>query len=434
MWRFLLVLSSAVCINCKIVPITNHVPMQPEQVHIAYGDSVYEIVATWSTVGDTKESIVEYGTGFQSLNYTAAGSSRLFTDGGRKGRSQYVHSVTLKNLRPSTVYVYHVGSRFGWSNEFLFRTPPVVERWQPSLAIFGDMGLENAQSLARLEEDTHRGMYDAILHVGDFAYDMNSHNGVVGDKFMKLIEPIAAYVPYMTCVGNHEERYNFSHYKMRFNMPGDTENLMFSFNMGPLHIISISTEVYYFLNYGIKSLVFQYEWLENDLREATDPKNRRERPWIIVMGHRPMYCSNTDPADCAHNSTFTRVGIPFFHMFGLEKLFYDNKVDVLIWAHQHSYERLWPIYDFKIFNGTYEQPYLNPLAPVHIITGSAGCKENHSHFDNDKPYWSAFRSTDYGYTRMKAYNKTHLYFEQVSDDQGGAVIDSFWIIQNKRSF
>ena len=28
--------------------------------------------------------------------------------------------------------------------------------------------------------------------------------GEVGDSFMRLIEPMAANVPYMTCVGNHE--------------------------------------------------------------------------------------------------------------------------------------------------------------------------------------------------------------------------------------
>jgi hypothetical protein len=30
-------------------------------------------------------------------------------------------------------------------------------------------------------------------------------NGLVGDEFMNQIQPIAAYVPYMTCPGNHEE-------------------------------------------------------------------------------------------------------------------------------------------------------------------------------------------------------------------------------------
>lgn len=57
-------------------------------------------------------------------------------------------------------------------------------------------------------------------------------------------------------------------------MPGNTDSLMYSFNMGPVHFIGISTELYYFMNYGLKPLVFQYEWLEKDLMEATRPENR----------------------------------------------------------------------------------------------------------------------------------------------------------------
>lgn len=57
-------------------------------------------------------------------------------------------------------------------------------------------------------------------------------------------------------------------------MPGNTDSLMYSFNMGPVHFIGISTELYYFMNYGLKPLVFQYEWLEKDLIEATKPENR----------------------------------------------------------------------------------------------------------------------------------------------------------------
>lgn len=86
-------------------------------------------------------------------------------------------------------------------------TPPIDElNWQPHLAIFGDMGNENAQSLGPLQQETQNNVYDAIIHVGDFAYDMDSENAAVGDQYMRQIEPIAAYVPYMVCVGNHEER------------------------------------------------------------------------------------------------------------------------------------------------------------------------------------------------------------------------------------
>lgn len=46
-------------------------------------------------------------------------------------------------------------------------------------------------------------------------------------------------------------------------------------------------------------------------------------------------------------------------------------VDLVIWAHEHSYERLWPLYNYEVRNGSYEDPYRNPGAPVHIISGSA---------------------------------------------------------------
>ncbi|XP_054727487.1 acid phosphatase type 7 isoform X3 [Anastrepha obliqua] len=403
--------------------------LQPEQVHLAFGEQPNEVVVTWSTRDDAIESIVEYG--FDGLTQHANGTSLKFVDGGDKQKSQYIHRVKLLNLLPNRTYAYHCGGKLGWSPRFEFRTVPTGDDWSPTVALYGDMGNENAQSLARLQQDTQSGMYDAIIHVGDFAYDMNTDDARVGDEFMRQVETIAAYVPYMVVPGNHEEKYNFSNYRARFSMPSGTENLFYSFDLGPVHFIGISTEMYYFLNYGLKMLVFQYEWLVRDLEAANQPENRARRPWIIVYGHRPMYCSNGNGDDCTHSETLTRVGWPFLHMFGLEELFYQHGVDVEIWAHEHSYERLWPIYNYTVYNGSLAEPYRNPGAPVHLITGSAGCKEGREPFERDTPGWSAFHSQDYGYTRMKAYNHTHIYFEQVSDDKNGEIIDSFWIIKDK---
>uniref|UniRef100_A0A336LMV7 Purple acid phosphatase n=1 Tax=Culicoides sonorensis TaxID=179676 RepID=A0A336LMV7_CULSO len=403
---------------------------QPEQVHLSFGEKANEIVVTWSTFDDTHESKVVFGLHGDKEKQTVTGSSSLFVDGGEAKHSQYIHRVTLSNLKPETRYTYVCGSDLGWSPIFSFKTPRLDTKWSPSVAIFGDMGNENAQSLAYLQRESEQDMYDAIIHVGDFAYDMDSENAAIGDEFMNQIQEIAAYVPYMVCAGNHEEKYNFSNYRSRFSMPDGTENMWFSFDLGPVHFISISTEVYYFLNYGLKGLVKQYNWLENDLKEATKPENRALRPWIIIFGHRPMYCSNGNSADCSNHETYTRVGLPVLN-FGLEDMFYEHGVDVLIWAHEHSYERLFPLYDYQVKNGSLEAPYTNPKAPVHIITGSAGCDEGRTPFLWDQPYWSAFRSVDYGYTRLKAHNETHLYFEQVSVDKKGEVIDSFWIIKDR---
>ena len=103
---------------------------------------------------------------------------------------------------------YRVGCNITLSDLYLFRSFPIyspsLDNWSPHIAIYGDMGNSNAQSLPRLQRETQEGMYDMILHVGDFAYNMDSENARVGDEFMRQIESIAAYTPYMTCPGNHE--------------------------------------------------------------------------------------------------------------------------------------------------------------------------------------------------------------------------------------
>ena len=102
-----------------------------------------------------------------------------------------------------------------------------------------------------------------------------------------------------------------------------------------------------------------------------------------------------------------------------------------VWAHEHSYERLLPTYSRSVVpSPDPELPYSQPRATVHITTGSAGCREKHDDFSKDHPEWSAFRSTDYGYSRLYFANSSHLRLEQVSAEQEGAVIDQVWIVQD----
>lgn len=46
-----------------------------------------------------------------------------------------------------------------------------------------------------------------------------------------------------------------------------------------------------------------------------------------------------------------------------------------------------------------------------------GCKYCHDKFQRDYGPWTAFRTLDYGYTRVQVFNSSHLYLEQVSIDQ-----------------
>ena len=66
-----------------------------------------------------------------------------------------------------------MGSLFGWSGKYSFRTIPNEDR--DTFAVYGDLGVVNAQSLARLQREAQMDYYDAILHVGDFAYGTYGH-------------------------------------------------------------------------------------------------------------------------------------------------------------------------------------------------------------------------------------------------------------------
>ena len=43
---------------------------------------------------------------------------------------------------------------------------------------------------------------------------------------------------------------------------------------------------------------------------------------------------------------------------------YDYQVDVAIWAHKHSYDRMWPVYNYTVFNKK-PMPYVNSKASFY---------------------------------------------------------------------
>jgi hypothetical protein len=304
--------------------------------------------------------------------------------------------------------------------------------------IYGDMGVTNIHALSFVAEDAEMGLVDRVLHIGDMAYDMNDNESRRGDLFFNMVQPLAATTPYMLAPGNHEQAYNFSCYRRFVTMPaagGDGEGQFYSYNVGPVHVVVTNTEYYYFVGYGWRQIQRQYEWLERDLAEANKPANRALRPWIVLVGHRPMYCSsNNDPEHCEAVNNYARVGIPFreAYLFAPEELYYEQGIDLMFFGHEHNYERFWPVYNRRVCNGTDDpsNPYVNPRAPVHFTTGAAGNQEFQDPFFVNPYPWSAYHSDDYCYSRITVFNATHLFFEQYSVDQM-AVIDSAWIVKQR---
>ena len=85
--------------------------------------------------------------------------------------------------------------------------------------------------------------------------------------------------------------------------------------MGLVHVVSMSTEAYFFYS----GAAAQYAWLEADLAAV----NRTATPWVIVYGHRSIYCSCD--SDCDADATAVRDGAN-----GMEELFMKHGVDIWI--------------------------------------------------------------------------------------------------------
>lgn len=170
-------------------------------------------------------------------------------------------------------------------------------------------------------------------------------------------------------------------------MPNSPDFPFYSLDVGPVHLVSISTELYYYGSHEAFGL--QHRWLCDDLSSV----DRRLRPWIVVFGHRPMYCSTTDGMPCSSRDASLRIGRD--GRYGLEDTLRAFGVDLYACGHIHAYERLWPVYNYTLVGK--KRSYVDPGAVVQVSTGAAGNREMQDRFREEPSDWSAFRSTEYGY-------------------------------------
>jgi len=424
----------------------------PEQIHLSYtGKNIFiSYYAYYSqnilfVVGDPHSMFITWATLWIPSNGSATfypaddpGSQvtveATMTPLVHKGiaklsqRTTYIYRATMQPLQPNTTYQYFLRSGLRESVNFNFTTfPNDTDNFKPRFAIYGDMGVENHVALEKLVQEANHSNYDMLLHNGDFAYDMNEQMGLRGDIFMNLLMPITTKIPINVAVGNHEEFNNFTEYSGRFSSPGPSV-FYNSFNLGPVHIIMFSSEFYFYDNYGIGQLQAQYNWLVKDLAAANEEEARSKTPWILAMAHRPMYCSSRDGDDCTKRDSIMRTGYKN-KMYPLEKLFFENGVDLQFYAHEHDYERLYPIFNYTFEKVEDPTLYSDPKYPVHVISGSAGCREIHDPFSIPEPAWSYFRSNNYGYTLLTVEDKLRLKIQQYSIEQA-RYIDEFEIVKS----
>ncbi|XP_078618269.1 uncharacterized protein LOC144885921 isoform X2 [Branchiostoma floridae x Branchiostoma japonicum] len=296
------------------------------------------------------------------------------------------------------------------------------------VALIADMGVEeDSFTIRSILRQVDQDELDFVLHAGDISYADNfgttyrssdGNNSWVWVQYMTSLHDVTARVPYMTCPGNHEKQFDFAAYRNWLHMPWNESRssspYYFSFDYLGVHFVGISTE------HDMRGNSSQHRWLEQDLRTAD--LNRARTPWILVFGHRPLYCSSAAlwTTRCTTEAREYRSDI--------EELFVRYHVDVYVCGHNHQYERSWPVSGGNVTAKNYH----NPAATVHIVTGAAGNPEG-----NDPSYvpeflapWRAGYSLTMktGWTLMEV-NSTALAFSYIhsADASGGKVVDRFTI-------
>jgi len=395
--------------------------LKPQQIHISLGDTARDMTIMWATQS-YDISRVEYHTGDRQLAKQVDGETRKLDTTNEQGL-QYLHHVTLTKLSPQTKYYYHVKGELDdtLSDQFSFTVPPVLEGSTHTFMVYGDLGLKS-KDMQFLLQEARNEKYEAVFHVGDIGYDLHSEGGKVGDKFLHTIENVAARIPYMTVPGDHEQFQQFLHYRYRFSMPNlpwpmPADKLWYSIDIGSIHFVMYSSEVFFSDELNVEKML---EWMKTDLDKAN--QRRSAVPWIIAMGHRPMYCSTEDITEDCRRERRSLV------RSSLEDMFYEAGVDLIISGHVHDYERTWPVYKKRVVQYHYKEP----MAPVHILIGTLGSAYKVDKSSNVEGHVAAFVLSEKGkesFGRLKVYNATHLYWE-VRECANNKLVDKVWIIQS----
>jgi len=162
--------------------------------------------------------------------------------------------------------------------------------------------------------------------------------------------------------------------------------MWWSIEVGNVHFTLISLE------HDFTAGSIQYTWINKDLATV----DRSVTPFVVVGGHRPMYCSGNYSDDYRMAEHIADE---------LEDLFFLYEVDLAIWGHYHSYERSCPVYKGKCTDG----------GTVHVVIGMAG-----QSLDNlwmDRPEWSVFRdATHFGVSLLQT-NSTTLQLKYLVDGE-----------------
>jgi hypothetical protein len=240
---------------------------------------------------------------------------------------------------------------------------------------------------------------EVVLALGDLSYKPTA------DCWFQRIGPIDAKVK--IAIGNHDidQVGKLNKYMNHFGLREE----YYSFDYQRVHFLALSTEIPY------NATSAQFKFVNNDLSKAASNPNI---DWIIAYFHRPMY---TSPSEHPESPVLRNTYHPLFSKYG---------VDLVLQAHNHSYERTYPI----IFNSnnvthpietsTNTTRYTDPNGEIFATVGTGG--KNVISFLGKKDY-IAKQYQGFGILNVDITNDGRTLTGKYYANIDGAIIDQFTI-------
>ncbi len=321
--------------------------------HLAWGANPRNQVRVgWQVAAPVTKPFLRLGDSPWSLGHRIPAEIRSLhseVPGTIAATDQYYVHVAIDDLLPGKTYFYAVGhdgydprdlSTFGRIDSFT--TAPSRRRISDGFTFtaFGDQGV----SYHALGNDGQVAAQDPAfhLHAGDLCYADSSGSGLptdvydprTWDQFLAQTEPIAASVPWMASLGNHdmEALYSSNGYGGQLarwdfpdNGPVHAEGV-YSFIYGNVGVISLDPNDVSFeipANNGYTGGA-QTAWLDKRLAFL---RAQSDVDFVVVFFHHCAYSTTT-----AHASEggVRSQWVPLFDKYG---------VDLVINGHNHIYER-----------------------------------------------------------------------------------------------
>ncbi len=334
-----------------LVPSGTAVPghlVVPFGRHLAFGpDPRTQLSVGWQVPARVRRPFLRYGDAPWSLGQVVPAEVRALHSalpGAIAPVTQYYLHARLAGLACGTTYYYAVGHDGADpavpGRVDALRTAP--SRRRPAapftFTAFGDQGVSPQALVTDRVIAGQRPVFH--LHAGDIAYadsggqGPGSYHPGAWDRFLAQTEPVAASVPWMVTMGNHdmEALYSPDGYGgqvARFDFPGNGPAhcpSVYSFIYGNVGVVSLdANDVSYEIpaNLGYSGGT-QTGWLRQRLAHL---RAQPDVDFVVVFFH---HCAYSTTSRHTSEGGVRDAWVPLFD---------DYQVDLVVNGHNHSYER-----------------------------------------------------------------------------------------------